>query len=145
MVGHDAPASRKRRRLVTAAVLLALVAPAMRDRDSFPLSTQPMYASTRAATVSFPTVAGYDAGGQRTPLSLRSIARTDDALIGQARVSGAIADGRASELCAEVAGRAPDHVVRLEVVTERHDVVRLATRDESLLGRDVHARCEPAR
>lgn len=130
-----------RRRLVTALVLVAVVAPVLRHRDSFPLSTYPMYASTRPQTVAFPTVAGYDAGGERVRLSLQAIARTDDALVGQARVRRAIDAGEADGLCAEVADGAPDDVERIEVVTERHDVVDLAAGDESLIDRAVHASC----
>ncbi len=136
---------RLRRRLVTALVLLAVVSPVLRDRDSFPLSTYPMYATTRPEIVAFSTVAGYEAGGQRVRLSLHAIARTDDALIGQARIGQAIDEGTASALCAEVAGRAADGVARIEVVTERHDVVDLAAGHESLLDRDVHASCETGR
>ena len=132
---------RFRRRLVTAVVLVALVSPVLRDRDSFPLSTYPMYATTRPEVVAFPTVVGIEADGRRVRLSLRTIARTDDALIGQARVGRAIDEGQADELCAEVAGRASDALVRIEVVTEHHDVVDLASGRESIIGRDVHATC----
>lgn len=125
-------------------VLLAVASPALRDRDSFPLSTYPMYASARSNVVAFPTVLGFDAEGARAPLALRAIARTDDALVGQARIRQAIEGGEADALCAEVAGRASDAVVRLEVVTERHDVVALTVGDDSLLDRSLHATCEVA-
>lgn len=125
-------------------VLLAVVSPVLRDRDSFPLSTYPMYASTRPEVVAFPTVVAYDADDQRVRLSLRTIARTDDALVGQSRIRLALDRDQADELCAEVAGRAPETVERLEVVTERHDVVDRAAGRESLLGRTVHATCGPA-
>lgn len=144
-MGRDAKRTvRIRRRIATVLVLLAVVSPALRDRDSFPLSTYPMYASTRPGAVSFPTVTGYEADGQRVTLSLRAIARTDDALIGQARVGQAIEAGTADALCIEVARRASEAVERVEVVTERHDVVDLAAGGESLLGREVHASCETA-
>jgi hypothetical protein len=136
---------RRRRRLVTVLVLLALASPAVRDRDSHPLSTYPMYASARPQVAAFPTVVGVDDGGEQVRLSLQAIARTDDALIGQSRVRRAIAGDAADALCAEVAGRVAGDVEQLEVVTERHDIVELATGGESLLARDVHARCEVAR
>lgn len=123
-------------------VLVAVVSPAFRDRDSFPLSTYPMYASARSDVVAYPTVLGFDARGARAPLPLQAIARTDDALVGQARIRQAIDGGGASALCAEVAGRAPETVVRLEVVTERHDTVALTTGEDSLLDRTLHATCE---
>jgi len=143
-VGRDDRTSvRLRRRLVTAVVLLAVVSPVLRDRDSFPLSTYPMYASTRPDVVAFPTVVGREADGRRVRLSLQAIARTDDALIGQARVDQAIDEGRAGALCADVAGRVPEAVTRIEVVTERHDVVHLVGGHGSLVDRAVHATCEP--
>ena len=139
------PSGRVWRRWVTALALVAVVSPVLRDRDSFPLSTYPMYASARSEVVSFSTVVAYDAGGQPVRLSLRTIARPDDALIGQARVRASIAEGTADVRCAEVAGSAPDAAARVEVVTERHDVVALASGDESLVDREVHASCEVAR
>ena len=45
--------SRRTRSMVIVAVLVALVAPVLANRDSFPLSTYPMYARTRGAEVSF--------------------------------------------------------------------------------------------
>jgi hypothetical protein len=142
-MGPEAEASGRRWRwLVTVLVLLALVSPVVRDRDSFPLSTYPMYATTRPEVVAFATVVGRDGEGQGVDLSLPTIARTDDALIGQARVRQAIAAGRAADLCAEVADRAPAAATQVEVVTERHDVVALATGEPSLVDRVVHATCE---
>lgn len=129
---------------MTALVLVVVASPALRDRDSFPLSTHPMYASTRAEVAAFSTVTAAGADGQRVRLSMRTIARTDDALIAQARVRQAIAGGRADELCADVASRAPEVVESIEVVTERHDVVDLATGQPSLVSREVHATCEAA-
>ncbi len=127
---------------MTLVVLLAVVSPALRDRDSFPLSTYPMYARARSDTWAFPTVVGVGADGSRIPLSLPVIAETDDPLVGQARVERALEDAAAGELCAEVAARASGEVARVEVVTERHDLVALTAGEESLLDRTVHATCE---
>lgn len=145
-MGPDAATSGRRwRRLVTVLVLLALVSPALRDRDSFPLSTYPMYASARPQTVWFSTVVGVDDAGEEVRLSLQTVARTDDALVGQSRVASAIERGVADELCAEVAERAPEGVARVEVVVERHDVVDRAAGRDSSLDRDVRASCEVVR
>jgi hypothetical protein len=142
-VGRETDRSVRRRRLVvTVIVLLAVVSPALRDRDSFPLSTYPMYASARPDATAFPTVAGFDGDGAPVELSLAIIAETDDALIGRARVAQRIEQGAAAGLCAEVAGRAPADVARVEVVTELHDVVAQASGEDSLVDRSVHARCE---
>ena len=127
---------------MTLVVLLAVVSPALRDRDSFPLSTYPMYARARSDTASFSTVVGVDDRGERRSLSLPVIADTDDPLIGHARVEQAIADAAAPALCADVAARVSSDVDRVEVVTEQHDLVALISGDDSLLGRNVHATCE---
>ena len=132
---------------MTVVVVLAVVSPALRDRDSFPLSTYPMYAGARADSDVFSTVVGVDAEGARVPLSLRAIAGTDDALVAQAEVERRIGAGESAALCrdvaTQVAERASAHVDRVEVVTERHDLVALVSGDESLLDRDLHATCEP--
>ncbi len=133
---------RRRRRLLTAVVVLVVVSPAVRDRDSFPLSTYPMYAGSRSDTAAFSTVVGVDADGARVPLSLPVIARTDDALVGQADVVARIDGAEAAALCAEVAARVPEDVAQVEVVTEHHDLVSLVTGEESLLDRNLHATCE---
>ena len=70
---------------------------------------------------------------RRRRLSMDVIARTDDPLIAASRVADAVAAGRADELCAEIAGRAPSDVVAVIVVRERHDVVDGARGEDSLL------------
>ena len=131
---------------MTVLVLLAVVSPALRDRDSFPLSTYPMYASARPDSDVFSTVVGVDAQGARIPLSLRAIARTDDALVAQAEVERRIGAAESAALCRDVAQQLAEQVServdRVEVVTERHDLVALVAGEESLLDRDLHATCE---
>jgi hypothetical protein len=133
------------RRGVVVAALAGVVSPAARDRDSFPLSTQPMYADDQPRAVGFAFAVGYDALGVRRRLSLAAIARTDDALIAQSAVRDAIAGGRADVLCAEIATRVPDRIVRVEVVEEVHDVIAWAARRPSVVERAVRAGCAVAR
>ena len=127
--------------MVVLAVLLAVLSPAVRGRDSFPLSTYPMYAETRGEVVSISTAVGVDATGHRRPLSLRAIAATDDPLIAESTVDDAIRGGRADALCALIAGRVGPDVTRVEVVDERHDVVARALGRPSLVHRSVRASC----
>jgi hypothetical protein len=130
------------RRLVVIAVLAAVASSTLRDRDSFPLSTYPMYATARGEIVDLATAVGFDATGIELRLSMATIAETDDPLIAESRVDRAIAAGRAGELCAEIAARAHGRgVVTVEVVEERHDVVARTEGRASLLERTVHARC----
>lgn len=133
------------RRVVVVGVLGALVSPALRNHDTFPLSTQPMYAGNQERVVGFAFAVGYDAQGTRRRLSLGAIARTDDALIAQSAVQNAIAAGRADAFCSEVAGRVPARIVRVEVVEERHDVVAFVERHPSVVERAVRASCEVRR
>jgi hypothetical protein len=130
------------------AVLAAVISPALRNHDSFPLSTYPMYAGTRGRAVSIATAVGVDAAGRTHYLSLSSIADTDDPLIAESAVRRAINSGQAGALCAQIAARldggaaaSGGAIERVEVVDERHDVVARAARHHSLLGRSVHATC----
>ena len=123
----------------------AVVAPALRNRDSFPLSTYPVYASARSSAVTLSTAVGIDTGGRPVRLSLDVIAQSDDPLIAESLVDDAIAEGRAGELCRAIAERAPDDVTAIEVVEERHDIVARTVGRASLLQRTVHARCDVSR
>jgi hypothetical protein len=74
-------------------------------------------------------------------LSIDVIARTDDPLIAASRLADAIAAGRADDVCAQIAARAPSEVVSVVVVRERHDVVDGARGEDSLLHREQLAQC----
>jgi hypothetical protein len=127
-----------------AAVLVALVLPLVRDHDSFPLSTYPMYAGTRSGVETLPAVLGTDRDGRVERLSTTTIARSDDPLITTSLLRQAIRDGRAEALCSEIAGRAPSGIVTVEVVEDRLDLVASAAGEDDVLDRTVHARCAVA-
>jgi hypothetical protein len=132
------------RRLRVAALvvgIVVLVSPVLRDRDSFPLSTYPVYSSVRPAVATFATAHGERADGSMRRLSMDVIARTDDPLIAASRLSDAVGAGRADEACAAIAARAPDDVVAVVVVRERHNVVAAARGDDSVLESEELARC----
>jgi hypothetical protein len=132
----------RRWRLIGAAVVvIGVVSPVLRDRDSFPLSTYPVYASARPRTATFDTVIATRADGSSVHLSMAAIAGTDDPLIAQQRVRDAVSGDRADELCARVARRAPAAAAVIEVVTQVHDVVEAAEGRASLLRQTTHARC----
>jgi hypothetical protein len=136
----EVPGSR--RRLVAVVVgTVVLISPALRDHDSFPLSTYPIYASVRPREATFVTAHGEGADGSAHRLSIDVIARTDDPLIAASHVADAVAAGRADELCAEIAARAPIDLVAVVVVREWHDVVDGARGEDSLLHRERLARC----
>ena len=139
---------RRARILVTAVVVGALVAPVVLDADGFPLSTYPMYSSTRDVEVTVATARAVDADGTISTLSLGVIGDSDDPLVVAGELRAAIRDGRATERCSSIAERAarwdrlPGGPAVIEVVTERHDVVVQVEGGDSLVERIVHARCE---
>jgi hypothetical protein len=139
---------RRGRTVVTACVVGALVAPVALDRDGFPLSTYPMYSRARGDAVAFATVQAVDADGAASTLSLGIVGVSDDPLIVAGELRASISDGRAGQRCEEIAARAagwdglPPGDIRIEVVTERHDVVAHVEGEPSLLERTVHASCE---
>jgi hypothetical protein len=130
-----------RHRVAALAIVAAVLLPVLTGRDSFPLSTYPMYASRGTRDSTFATAVGIDSEGVMRRLSLNAVADTDDPLIAESAVGRAIRDGRAGELCALISGRVSHSFVRIEVVDERHDVVAKARRKDSLLDRRVHASC----
>ena len=123
---------------------MAVVSPAIRDRDSFPLSTYPVYASAGSRTRTLATAFGVNADGTERRLSMSVIAATDDPLIAASRLADAIAAGDAVELCEQIARRVPAGVAEVVVTSELHDVVEAARGAYSLLSRTVHARCRSA-
>ncbi len=145
------PAPRRTtRRLVTAAALVALAAPVVLDRDSFPLSTYPMYSRARSDRSTLVTARGVTADGVARELTPRLIGDSDDPLVVVGRLRAALASDRGDVRCAEIANRVaarPDlaDIADIEIVTERHDTVARTLGDASLIERTVRATCEVER
>lgn len=131
--------------MLTLAVVVALAVPVVRNHDSFPLSTYPMYAHNRDRQVGFVTVVGIDPDGETVRLGLPTIADSDDALEAASFVRAEVRSGRAAELCLAVARRSGRSDLRIEVVTETVDVIDHTRGDRSPLAREVHAECEAPR
>jgi hypothetical protein len=132
---------------VAAAVLAvaAVVAPMFRSPapDSFPLSTYPMFARDRGDDTWVDTVIGRTAEGEVVRLSPMAISGSDEPVLASATVSRALNAGLSESLCRRVAAEVGPPVVRLEVVSERHDLDRF-TPDEPL-ERRIHDDCPVAR
>lgn len=129
---------------VSVTVVALVASPALRQRDSYPLSTYPVYADARPAVADLPTAVGVTAGGDRVRLSPTVIGASDDPLIVADRVGDAIAAGRADALCLAIATRAATDRAGLsgiEVVTDTVDLVATAADGTPPLARDVHAAC----
>ena len=131
---------RTRAWLVVAAVVGVLgVVPVVLDRDSYPISTYPMFSHRRTTTETVDTAILVEAGQVRR-LSPSTIAATDEVILAAATVSNAIAGGTADVLCAEIAARV-DPPGEIQVVTEQFDSVRWYEGDKEPLMRVVHASC----
>ena len=132
------------RRISTAGLLVALVSPALRNQDSLPLSTYPMYSSTRSNLSTYVTATGVDENGVRTTLSALTIAASRDRLIAQSFLNDAVERGDAEEICVEIASRVDRTLVGVEIARERHDTIARIRGEPSLLLREVQASCEVA-
>ena len=146
-MGAERVVRRSRRAVVTAAVLAALVAPVVVDRDSFPLSTYPMYSRARGNESTIVTAQGVGADGTPRTLTPWLIGASDDPLVVVGRLRAALSagrgDARCGEIAARVAGRASlDDIDTIEIVGERHDTVARTLGTDSLIDRDVRASCE---
>jgi hypothetical protein len=133
------------RRLVTLGLVAALVSPAIRNHDSLPLSTYPMYSSTRTNLSSYVTATAIDQDRQASTLSALTIAGSRDRLIAQSFLNDAVRRGDATRICAEIAERVDPELAAVEIATERHDTIARLNGDASLVEREVHASCEVSR
>jgi hypothetical protein len=132
---------------VTVVIAVVGLVPLALDRDSYPLSTYPMFSTRRSATGRFHTAVAIGETVHR--LSPERIAATDEVIQAAATVSDAIARGEVAALCADIAARVaadgPDAATAVEVVSEDYDAVAWYDGDRTPLGRVVHARCPVVR
>lgn len=141
----DSGLGRRSRIALSVAVFAALWIPVVIDRDSYPVSTYPMYSRARGSEVGFVIATGVDVTGQQQRLSLTLIGASDDPLIVAGELRAAVAGGRAGQRCDQIADRVRRMggagIVSVEVVTERHDVIDRTAGRRSLVDRTLHARC----
>lgn len=114
--------------VVAVVAALAVLSPALRSaRDSYPLSTYPMFSRAVDAEVDLDLVIGRTAAGERVELSPRLIAGTDEVIVAGGTIRIAVRQGRTGELCAEVAERVADSgrddIETIEIVTDSVDSV----------------------
>ena len=130
--------------LISIVVVIGVV-PLALDRDSFPLSTYPMFSTRRSSAEAVDTVVLVDATGTDHRLSPSQIAATDEIILATVTVSNAIRSERADLLCADVAARVRDDAapdVAVEVVTLRYDALDWYDGERTPIDRVVHARCQ---
>lgn len=142
--------TRRTRWVATSAIVAALAAPVVLDRDSFPLSTYPMYSRARSGESTLITARGLTADGESRELTPTLIGDSDDPLVVVGRLRAALSTGRGDIRCAEIAARvgrreALSEVTTIEIVAERHDTVARTLEEDSLIERDVRTTCEVER
>jgi hypothetical protein len=142
---------RARIAVVTVLVVLGVI-PVVTERDSYPISTFPMFARDRTRTESIDTAVAISSGAsgrvvQR--LDPQRIAATIQPVTAAVVVSSAIARGQSGQLCDEIAARVarrgPPDAASIEVVTERYDAVDWFSGNRVPIQRVVHASCVVAR
>ena len=149
-MGTRPPLRREMRGAITAVVLVALLGPVVLDRDSFPLSTYPMYSRARSGESTLVTAVGVTSDGSIRELTPTLIGDSDDPLVVVGRLRAALSADRGDVRCAEIAERVAGRsdfadVVAIEIVSERHDTVARTLDQQSLLERNVRATCEVER
>lgn len=124
-------------------MVLAVAAPVLGSpfRDSFPLSTYPMFSVARPQQATVNSAVGFDTAGDELTLRPIDIGGTREVIQAAATVSRAISRGEAEDLCREVLTNVPTAAV-IEIVTETYDVIAYFDENEEPLQRIVHARCQ---
>src|SRR4051794_13466469 len=80
------PSQRRRFRWAAGAIVAVVVAPAVSGRDSFPISSYPVYASVRGREERFDLAYGLTAAGEQRKLSMEQLATTDDPLVARSEL-----------------------------------------------------------
>ncbi len=115
--------------IVTLVAVAAMIGPVLRQppRDSFPLSTYPMFSSLIEPITAIDLAVGIDTNGDDVRLSPELIAGTDEVIIAGSTLRQAVRAGTAADLCAEIAQRVADHgdssVVEIQIRTDTLDAI----------------------
>lgn len=130
--------------IALAIVTVIGVVPVILDRDSYPLSTYPMFSSRRTAIEPVHTAVLVDSTGTATRLSPTQISGNDEVIIAAQLVFRAIAQDGGETLCADISRRvlaSAESGSSIEIVTERYDAIDWYEGRRSPISRVVHSRC----
>ena len=115
-------------------------------RDSFPLSNYPMFTHNPKNVTGFQRAIGITADGDEVVLSPELAGGTVEVIHAAQTIATALRQGRADDLCAEIAERVSQSAspaVEVLVVTDRFDIIDgLRQDDPRSVERDVHVTCE---
>jgi hypothetical protein len=138
--------------LISIAAVGAVLSPLVwdEDRDSYPISSYPMFARDQGRVRAYATVVGVGVGGEVERLSPETIAGTREPVQAAETVVREVRRGHAAALCDDVAARiaardSDPEPGRLEVVTETYDVLAYFDGQTEPEQRVVHATCDVAR
>ena len=136
------------KRLMTRLVGIGIIAiigvvPVVLDRDSYPLSTYPMFSSRRTATEPVHTAVVATAKGTFRRLSPTQISGNDEIIIAARLVYEAIRRDGGEVLCADIASRLPATFAGddVEIVSETYDAIDWYEGRRSPISRVVHTSC----
>ena len=101
-------------------------------RDSFPLSSYPMFARSRTTSeLRMEYIVGRDSDGKMVPLGPKLVAN-GEVLQAKVTIASAVARDGGRSLCRDIATRLAEagdsSVVRVEVLRGRHDTIELLAR-----------------
>ena len=123
-------------------VIVVGLVPVILNRDSYPLSTYPMFSSNRTTREPIDTAVLVSDDGEQSMLSPRIIAGTDEPIIATVTVSNAIANGTVDQLCADIALRlGPGAIGSIEIITVVYDALDWFDGRRDPIERSVHASC----
>jgi hypothetical protein len=138
--------------IVSVVLVGATLAPALRGatRDSFPLSTYPMFAVRRPTTLTLDYAVGLTERGDRRPIA-PALVGTGEVLQAGAIINDAVNAGpkALAPLCEQVAAaiardRDQGDITTVRIVTGTHDAIEFLTHDR--LGREYERwRCRVVR
>lgn len=137
--------------VVAVVAVLATLFPLTRAErhDSFPLSNYPMFTSDQPGETSFVRAVGVRPDGTENVLPPELSGGTIEVIHANRTLGRAVREGRADEMCAEIAARvdrARDDVVGVLVITERYDVIEALRADQPRpVSRTVRAECPVGR
>lgn len=143
-VFEDGRTRRVIARLVGLVIVVVIgIVPVALDRDSYPLSTYPMFSSRRTAIEPVHTAVVVSPDGTIRRLSPTQISGNDEVIIAAQLVYRSIRSDGGEVLCTDIASRLPASLVGadVEIVTERYDAIEWYEGNKSPVSRVVHTSC----
>lgn len=129
--------------MMVSIVVVIGIMPVLLGRDSYPLSTYPMFSSRRTSIEPVHTVVVVDTDGTTRRLTPTQISGNDEVIVAAQLVFEAIRRDGGVVLCDDVARRVSIQFqgFDVEVVTEKYDAIDWYEGRRSAVSRVVHTSC----